>query len=280
MMDGDPTSEIQRHNQRVWDERARRGQAYTEPLTDEELFDPARRAAALHWLGGDVRSRRVLCLAAGGGRHGVLYALAGAQVTVVDLSSEMLGIDRDVAAARGASVQTVQASMDDMPMFAAGWFDFVVQPVSTCYVPDIGRVYAEVARILAGGGVYISQHKSPTSLQADTRPSARGYELIEPYYRQGPLPRAAAGLLRESGALEYLHRWDELVGGLCRAGFVIEDMEEPRHADPQAAVGTLAHRSCYIAPYVRIKARRVANSTRDGKSKGDCLVLPAVAWPS
>jgi hypothetical protein len=87
-------------------------------------------------------------------------------------------------------------------------------------------------------------------------------------------------LLRESGALEYLHRWDELVGGLCRAGFVIEDMEEPRHADPQAAVGTLAHRSCYIAPYVRIKARRVANSTRDGKSKGDCLVLPAVAWPS
>jgi len=272
-MDGDPTASIQRHNQRVWDERARRGQAYTEPLTDEELFDPARRAAALHWLGGDVRSRRVLCLAAGGGRHGVLYALAGAQVTVVDISSEMLGIDRDVAAARGASVQTVQASMDHMPMFAIGQFDFVVQPVSTCYVPDIGRVYAEVARVLAGGGIYISQHKTPTSLQADTRPSASGYELIEPYYRQGPLPSAAAGLLRESGALEYLHRWDELVGGLCRAGFVIEDMEEPRHADPQAAAGTLAHRSCYIAPYVRIKARRVANSTRDGKSRRD-IVLP------
>lgn len=259
-MDNGPTPEIQRHNRRVWDERAQRGQAYTKPLTDEELFDPARRAAALHWLGGDVRNRRLLCLAAGGGRHGVLYALAGAQVTVVDISSEMLRIDRDVAAARGVNVQTVQASMDHMPMFAASQFDFVVQPVSTCYVPDLGRVYAEVARVLAAGGVYISQHKTPTSLQAAAQPSSRGYELVEPYYRQGPLPQAAAGLLREVGALEYLHRWEQLVGGLCRAGFAIEDLEEPRHANPQAAVGSLAHRSMYIAPYVRIKARRVGQT--------------------
>ena len=262
MADDDSTPEIQRHNQRVWDGRARGGQAYTEPLTDEELFDPVRRKAALHWLGGDVRSRRVLCLAAGGGRHGVLYALAGAQVTVVDISLEMLRIDRDVAAARGVDVHTVQASMDNMPMFTAGQFDFVVQPVSTCYVPDIGKVYAEVARVLAEGGVYISQHKTPTSLQADVRPSSRGYELVEPYYRQGPLPRIAGGVFREAGALEYLHRWEELIGGLCRAGFVIEDFEEPRHADPQAAVGAFGHRSCYVAPYVRIKARRVKQASR------------------
>jgi len=254
----DEEIQAQLHNQRVWDERVRRGQAFTEPLTDDELFDPVRRRAALHWLGGNVRGRRVLCLAAGGGRHGVLYALAGAQVTVVDISPEMLRIDRDVAQARGVSVQTVQASMDDLPMFADGQFEFVVQPVSTCYVPDLAKVYAEVARVLAGGGVYISQHKTPTNLQAGAKPGPRGYELLVPYYQRSPLPRAAAGLLREAGALEYLHRWEDLIGGLCRAGFVIEDLEEPRHADPTADLGSLGHRACYVAPYVRIKARRCA----------------------
>jgi hypothetical protein len=44
---------------------------------------------------------------------------------------------------------------------------------------------------------------------------------------------------------------------LCRAGFVIEDLVEPLHAKADAEPGTFAHRSRYVAPYVRIKARRV-----------------------
>jgi hypothetical protein len=31
---------------------------------------------------------------------------------------------------------------------------------------------------------------------------------------------------------------------------------EPMHADPAAAKGTFGHRAQYVAPYVRIKARR------------------------
>jgi hypothetical protein len=46
------------------------------------------------------------------------------------------------------------------------------------------------------------------------------------------------------------------LGGLCRAGFVIEDLIEPVHARPNAEIGSFAHRSKYLAPYVRIKARR------------------------
>jgi SAM-dependent methyltransferase len=136
----------------------------------------------------------------------------------------------------------------------------VVQPVSTCYVPDVSRVYREVARVVAPGGLYISQHKQPASLQADVRPSSQGYELIVPYYRDGPLPAIVGSQHREPGTLEYLHRWDELLGGLCRAGFVIEDLLEPLHAKAGAPPGTFAHRSRYVAPYVRIKARRVGES--------------------
>ncbi len=63
---------------------------------------------------------------------------------------------------------------------------------------------------------------------------------------------------REKGALEFVHRWEEIVGGLCRSGFVIEDLAEPKHGDPAAEPGTFRHRSKYIPPYVAIKARRIA----------------------
>ena len=123
-------------------------------------------------------------------------------------------------------------------------------------IPGKGR-----DRETAPAGLYISQHKQPGSLQAAFEASPHGYELVEPYYRSGPLPPVAGSLHREEGTLEFLHRWEELIGGLCRAGFVVEDLNEPPHARADAESGTFAHRSRYIAPYVRIKARRTGEST-------------------
>src|SRR5690606_13615714 len=117
----------------------------------------------LGWLGGDVRGQRLLCLAAGGGKHGPLYAAAGADVTVVDLSAAMLALDHQVSAERRIPLRTVQASMDDLSAFEPSAFDVVIHPVSTCYVPSVLPVYREIARVLRPGGLYISQHKQPAS---------------------------------------------------------------------------------------------------------------------
>jgi SAM-dependent methyltransferase len=246
---------------------AAKRQRFTRAAADEDFADPLATVDQVGWLGGDIRSRRVLCLAAGGGKHGPLYAAAGAIVTVVDISPAQLELDREVAAERRLELKTVEASMDDLSMFAAGEFDIVIQPVSTCYLPEIGSVYREVARITRPGGLYISQHKSPASLQADVQPSPRGYELVEPYYRTGPLPSVVGSPHREEGTLEYLHRWEQLLGLMCRAGFVIEDLVEPLHAKAEAAPGAFAHRSRYLAPYVRIKARRSINYTATKSAK-------------
>jgi SAM-dependent methyltransferase len=248
------------HNRRAWDTLVREGQRHTRPARDEDFKNPLAAVDASGWLGGSIRGRRVLCLASGGGRQSALYAAAGALVTVVDISPEMLALDRTVAAERGLEIRTVEASMDDLSALAAGSFDVVIQPVSTCYVPDVPAVYRQVARVLEAGGLYISQHKQPGSLQANVHPSGRGYELTEPYYRQGPLPAVADSPHRENGTLEFLHRWEDLLGGLCRSGFVIEDLLEPLSAEPRAAIGSFAHRSTYLPPYVRIKARRTGQA--------------------
>jgi SAM-dependent methyltransferase len=248
------------HNRRAWDDMVAKRQRFTRPAPDDDFVDPLGKVDPLGWLGGDIRGQRLLCLAAGGGKHGPLYAAAGAVVTVLDISPAMLELDRQVAAERRIELTTIVGSMDDMPMFAAGSFDLVVHPVSTCYVPQIEPVYREVARVARAGGLYISQHKSPTSLQADVSPTARGYELIEPYYRSGPLPPVVGSPHREEGTLEYLHRWEELLGLMCRTGFAIEDLVEPLHAKPDADRGSFAHRSGFVAPYVRIKARRTGQA--------------------
>ncbi len=249
------------HNRRAWDERAAKGQRFTLPAKDEDFRDPLAKVDQLGWLGGDIRGKTLLCLAAGGGKHGPLYAAAGAVVTVVDLAPAMLELDREVAAERRLMLRTIEASMESLPMLAASEFDIVIHPVSTCYVPEVEPVYREVARVTRPGGLYISQHKSPTSLQADVAPSPRGYELIEPYYREGPLPPVAGSPHREEGTLEYLHRLEDLLGLMCRAGFAIEDLVEPLHARLDADHGSFSHRSRYVAPYLRIKARRVGSQT-------------------
>jgi len=251
-------------NRLAWDERVARGQFHTEMARECDFVEPLAAIDPLGWLGGSVHGRRVLCLAAGGGKHGVLLAAAGAHVTVVDLSPRMLELDRRAAAERGLNVRLVETSMEDLSMFSDASFDAVIQPVSTCYVPEVGPVYREIARVTAAGGIYFSQHKQPASLQAEARASGQGYLIQEPYCRAGPLPVAPEGLLhREAGTVEFLHRWQDLLGGLCRAGFVIEDLLEPWHGQVNATPGSFQHRSAFLPPFVTIKARRNALGTID-----------------
>lgn len=245
-------------NRRAWDERVRRSQSHTEIARESDFRDPMAVIDDCGWLQGNVRGKRVLCLAAGGGKHSALFASSGAMVTVVDLSPAMLELDRRVARERGLNVRVIETSMEDLSGLGDAEFEVVIQPVSTCYVPDVLAVYREVARVTAPGGVYISQHKQPATLQAEVTGSPRGYLLTEPYYRTGPLPEVIAGCLhREAGTVEFLHRWQELVGGLCRSGFVLEDLVEPRHGDLSADPGTFKHRSAYVPPFVTLKARRM-----------------------
>ena len=64
----------------------------------------------------------------------------------------MLALDEQAAGTHSFAIKVVEASMDDLSMLPAASFEIVIQPVSTCYVPDILKVYREVARVLVTGG--------------------------------------------------------------------------------------------------------------------------------
>ncbi|MEX0671499.1 MAG: class I SAM-dependent methyltransferase [Pirellulales bacterium] len=254
------------HNARAWDRLAAGGAALSRPAIDEAFGDPrgwlgSGGTTGRPWIPARLDGLEVLCLAAGGGKHGPLYAAAGARVSVVDISPAMLALDRAVARERKIDLAIVQGSMDDLTMFGAGRFDLVIHPVSTCYLPDVAAVFREVARVTRPSGIYVSQHKSPASLQASGEPNAGGrYELEYPQATGEPLPPAAPSRLRETGTHEFIHSLSALCGGICAAGFVIEDVYEPDHAALAAKIGSFAHRAIFIPPYLRVLARRRADA--------------------
>ena len=269
------------HNSRAWDRLAAGRDALTRPAADGAFADPrtwlgSGGTAGRSWLPERLDGLTVLCLAAGGGKHGPLYAAAGATVTVVDLSPAMLALDREVARERRIDMEILQGSMDDLSMLKPAHYDLVIHPVSTCYVPDVGRVFTEVARVTKPGGCYVSQHKSPTSLQASVETGASGhYELVHPHGGGEPLPPAPPSRLREAGTQEFIHSLTALLGGICSAGFTIEDVCEPDHTLSAAAAGSFAHRASFVAPYLRVLARRSAVLAGDGAaiSRGPIVLV-------
>ena len=258
-------------NRAAWNRLAEGSSRFAQCATDDECREPLATLDGRGWLPASVAGLDVLCLASGGGWQSILYAVAGARVTVVDLSPAMLALDAREATRRNLNVRIVEGSMDDLSVLNDESFDIVHQPVSTCYVADLGLVYREISRVTRDGGMYISQHKQPTSLQLVGRDDQQRYIVGNSYYHRGPLPPPTDDSYREPGAVEFLHRWDMLVGELCRSGFVLEDLREPFRGNPNAAPGDYHHRGWFVAPYVRMKARRVA---RQLATAGKSLWLP------
>ncbi len=231
--------------------------------------DQASAIAALDpWISADwVPGCRLLCLGAGGGRQGPLHAIAGAVVTVVDISEKQLDHDRRIAADRGLLLQCLCGNAERLDHLRDESFDVVVQPVSTCYLKDVHRMYAEIARVLRPGGLYVVQHKHPSSLLA-TGTSRDDYRIATPMIDGRPLPALSEDLAqqtpqRERDMIEYPHSMDTLIGGLCNAGFIIAGFSEPPRADAFATHESLEFQACFLPPYFRLKAIRKESLTEN-----------------
>lgn len=255
--------QAKRHNEKAWDHRARAGQRFTNPADRKAYESAAQVLAQQSWLEGGVRGKSILLLASGGGGQSGLFASQGAKVTVVDISSEILKHDRELAKQKHFDIRVMHTSMDDLSRCMDSEFDLVIHPVSTCYVADVRPVYREVARVCKADGLYISHHKQPACLNAAQYPDSRGgYRIEIPQDLKQSLPEVKNSLYREEGTLEFAHSYEHLLGELCRSGFSIEDVVEPQHGDKNAPLGDFKHRSRYLPPFISIKARRRKKTSR------------------
>ncbi len=262
------TQGVVEHNRRSWDRLVSQGHTLTRPVSGDEIKNASKILDPIGWLEGDLTGRKVLCLAAGGGRFSTLFATLGAIVTVLDISPAMLEIDRKQADKYRLSIRCIQADMSNMSSIDDDQFDLVMQPVSTTYLSEPRFAFAETARVTRAGGIYVSFHKQPMNLQASLEVHGSNYRIERPVESVITNSTEIKTRLREAGTIEHAHSLQTLLGGICRAGFAIEDVTEPQYADVSDPPNSFGHRCSFIPPYIALKARRLPTKTaQSGRSE-------------
>ena len=173
------------------------------------------------WL-KDIKGKKVLCLAGAGGLQAPLLACAGAEVTVLDLSEKMLEKDRAVAEKEHLNIRIEKGNMCDLSRFAGGSFDYILNPSSLMYVPDVKPVFKECYRVLKTGGTFIMMAPSPINYLCDFVNDENGG-----YYKAvNRMPYCSSDFDEMNDWVEYGHTMEDYIGGQIDCGFVINGYVE------------------------------------------------------
>ena len=196
----------------------------------------------------DVKDKNVLCLASGGGQQSAIFGLLGARVTVVDISEGQLEGDRKAASHYGYEIETIHGDMRDLSCIDDDSFD-LIYGTAICYVPDIHKVYSEIARTLKQGGIFRMDFHQPAVHFAKW--DGNGYHIAKPYFEHiDP---------REDGAIEFRHYMDDIFSGLIDLGLSIKqvvDTSRSKKPSPQDVLGSWSHEEPYVGGNFVIVAKK------------------------
>jgi SAM-dependent methyltransferase len=103
---------------------------------------------------------RVLDVACGAGQLALPAARAGADVTGVDIATNLIGQARDRAQAEGLDIRFEEADAEDLP-YDDGRFDIVFSLIGAMFAPRPERVAAELVRVCRPGGRIVMGNWTP-----------------------------------------------------------------------------------------------------------------------
>lgn len=177
--------------------------------------------AAVFNLLPDVLAKRTLDLACGSGRYAQHLRASGASTVLgMDLNQAML--------LRGEVKAGVRASMEAIPLANAS-VDVVVCGLAVGHLPALDKVYGEISRVLASGGVALLSDFHPFQALSGAQRTYRGVDgrlhVVE----------------------HYVHLYSDHQAAATSAGLRIEAMAEPRLSDAQAMPVVLVLRMRKVA---------------------------------
>jgi len=251
--------DYQKINAETWDVWAQNGCEWCLPITHEEYVQANNDNFIVYltpcipvphsWF-GDLKGKKLLGLASGGGQQMPIFAKLGAECTVFDYSTAQLDAERMVAAREGYPITILQGDMTKPLPFEDATFDLIFHPVSNCYVEDVRPIWRECYRILKKGGELLAGFDNGINFL---------FEPEDPLRVVNPLPFNPLKMPRERydhmaanfEAIQFSHSMEEQLGGQLEAGFTLLCLYEDRDRP-----GSDSIISQYIPQYMATRARK------------------------
>ena len=165
---------------------------------------------------GDLKGKRILGLASGGGQQMPIFAALGAECTVLDYSLMQIEAEKMVSEREGYDIKIVRADMTKPLPFEDESFDLIFHPVSNCYIEEVLPVWKECFRVLAKGGALLAGLDNGINFAFDSEETDLKFRL--PF---NPLKNEEQrkALEAEDSGMQFSHTIDEQIGGQLEAGF-------------------------------------------------------------
>ena len=207
------------------------------PITSEEYAEAASgklnvvltptKPVPTEWF-GEIKGKKILGLASGGGQQMPVFCALGAECTVMDLSDRQLESERMVSEREGYPIEIVKADMAERFPFDDESFDLIFHPVSNCYVRDVQHVWNECFRVLRHGGVLLAGQDNGINFLFDDEGTTIKYTL--PF---DPLsyPDQMKDLKDSDSGVQFSHTIEEQLGGQLKAGLVLTDIYEDTNGE-------------------------------------------------
>ncbi len=190
------------------------------------LLTPTKKVP--HEWFGNLRGKRVLGLASGGGQQMPVFCALGAECTVLDYSKKQLESEALVAEREGYAIEIVRADMTKPLPFPDETFDLIFHPVSNCYIREVKPLWRECWRVLKPGGELLSGTDHYVNYIVDDDETQIVNRLpFDPLLH----PEQRAQLERDDAGMQFSHSLEEQINGQLEAGFELLSLYEDTNGE-------------------------------------------------
>ncbi|MCI4372177.1 MAG: methyltransferase domain-containing protein [Thermoplasmata archaeon] len=182
---------------------------------------------------GSVKGETLLHLQCHFGLDTLSWARRGARVTGVDFSLPAVRTARRLARRAGIKARFLQSNIYDLSHVLDDQFDIVYTGRGAlCWLPDIDRWAATVARFLKPGGRFLLLEDHPITDVFPNDPPFTGLEPKIPYFTSHALREVYDGTYATSAKMKHrvtyswIHPVSKVLSSLIRHGVEIEAVEE------------------------------------------------------